>query len=256
MKISAKDIAGLLRTLSRTATEPHFTSAIIAAAGCGSRMGDIGGKTKQLTEINGLPVIVHTLLAFQRCECINEIVVVGRADELSVYEEYKSTFGLDKLTKVVEGGKTRQESVLCGFEAISDESEFVAIHDGARCLITPEMIESVVREAYRRGAATAAASVTDTVKKEDGSGYISETYDRSSLWGAQTPQVFKTEIYRAAAYIAKEENFETTDDNALAERLGFKVKLVDCGRENIKITTPLDLKIAELILSEREKKND
>lgn len=252
MKISEKDIASLLRTLSRTAGKHHFTSAIIAAAGCGSRMGTVGGKTKQLMELCGKPVIVHTLLAFEKCELVDEIIVVAKKEEISVYEEYKHTYGIKKITKITEGGERRQDSVLLGFEAISDKSEFVAIHDGARCLITPDMIEKVLRAAYQSGAATAATPVIDTIKRGTMNNYIAETYKRSELWGAQTPQIFKTELYRAAAYIAKEENFEATDDNSLAERLGFDVKLVDCGRENLKITTPLDLKLASIILYERK----
>ncbi len=251
MKISAKDVAGLLRTLSRTAGKPHFTSAIIAAAGCGSRMGCDNGKTKQQMELEGLPIIVHTLLAFEKCQCINEIIVVAKEDEIPLYADYKSAYGISKLTNVTAGGETRQESVLLGFEKISDKSEFVAIHDGARCLITTEMIEKVAMEAYRRGAATAATHVIDTVKRANGNNYIAETYNREELWSAQTPQIFKTELYRAAAYVAKEDNFTATDDNSLAERLGFEVKLVDCGRENIKITTPIDLRLASIILSER-----
>lgn len=254
MKISAKDIASLLRTLSRTANQPHFTSAIIAAAGRGTRMCDAAGTTKQLMELCGMPVIVRTLLAFQQSALINEIIVVAREDELGVYEEYKEQYGLSKIAAVVPGGETRQESVLCGFERISDEADFVAIHDGARCLISVEAIDAVVNEAFRKGAATAATKASDTVKRADNHGFISETVNRDELWLAQTPQVFKTEVYRAAAYTAKEEGFTATDDNMLAEHVGFQVKLVDCGTENIKITTPADLAIAEVILSRREKK--
>ena len=252
MQISAKEIASLLRTLSRTANKPHFTSAIIAAAGCGSRMCDESGKTKQLMELCGIPVIVHTLRAFEKCEQINEIIVVARRDEVEIYEKYKSDYGFSKISAVVVGGDTRQESVLRGFEAISDKSDFVAIHDGARCLTTSEMIDAVLFEAFRKGAATAATKATDTVKRADGKGFISETIEREGLWLAQTPQVFKTELYRAAAYVSKEDGFAATDDNSLAEHVGFQVKLVDCGSENIKITTAVDLSIAEVILRRRE----
>ncbi len=252
MQISAKEIASLLRTLSRTANKPHFTSAIIAAAGCGSRMCSDSGTTKQLMELCGLPVIVRTLRAFEECELINEIIVVARRDEVEIYEKYTKDYGFSKISAVVVGGDTRQESVLCGFEAISDESDFVAIHDGARCLITPKMIDAVLFEAFRKGAATAATKATDTVKRADGTGFISETVQREGLWLAQTPQVFKTELYRAAAYVSKEEGFSATDDNSLAEHVGFQVKLVDCGSENIKITTPVDLIVAEAILNHRK----
>ncbi len=252
MKISAKEIASLVRTLSRTANKPHFTSAIIAAAGNGTRMCSEDGTTKQLLTLCNLPIIVRTLKAFEECERINEIIVVAREDEIPVYEKYKTEYNLTKITAVAKGGETRQESVLHGFEAISDKSEFVAIHDGARCLITPEKIDAVLSETYRCGAATAATRATDTVKRANSKNYITETIDRSELWLAQTPQCFKTELYRASAYIAKEENFTATDDNALAEHLGFDVKLVDCGTDNIKITTPADLAIAEVILRNKK----
>lgn len=251
MQISSKDVASLLRTLSRTANKPHFTSAIIAAAGCGSRMGNTDGKTKQMMLLGETPIIVRTLQAFEECELINEIIVVGRENELSEYERFKSEFGLTKITKVVAGGPTRQESVLKGFEAIDDRSAFVAIHDGARCLITKGEIEKVLTEAFRRGAATAAVKATDTVKRASGKGYISETLPREGIWLAQTPQIFKTELYRCAAYVCLDEGFEATDDNSLAEHVGFEVKLVECSRENIKITTQTDLIIAEAILARR-----
>lgn len=252
MQISAKDIASLLRTLSRTANKPHFTSAIIAAAGCGSRMGNIcGGKTKQMMMLGETPVIVRTLQAFEESELINEIIVVAREDEIPEYEKFRRDFGLTKLTKVIKGGDTRQASVLCGFEAIDDRSDFVAIHDGARCLITKQEIEKVLTEAFRRGAATAAVKATDTVKRANGKGYIAETLPREEMWLAQTPQIFKTEVYRCAAYVCREEGFEATDDNSLAEHVGFEVSLVECSRENIKITTETDLVIAEAILARR-----
>jgi len=252
MQISAKDIASLLRTLSKTANKPHFTSAIIAAAGCSSRMGDIcGGKTKQMMLLGETPIIVRTLQAFEECELINEIIVVAKKDEISEYGRFIRDFGLTKIAKVVEGGETRQESVLVGFEAIDDRSDFVAIHDGARCLITKQEIEKVLLEAFRRGAATAAVKATDTVKRAGDKGFIAETLPREEIWLAQTPQIFKTEVYRCAAYVCHEQGFEATDDNSLAEHVGFEVKLVECSRENIKITTETDLTIAEAILAKR-----
>ena len=142
MQLSAKEIASLLRSLSRTANEPHFTSAIIAAAGRGTRMQAADGSTKQMMELCGMPVIVRTLKAFEACPMVNEIIVVALEDELPIYKRYKKEYGLTKISAVVAGGDTRQDSVLKGFEAISDKADFVAIHDGARCLITPEQIEA------------------------------------------------------------------------------------------------------------------
>lgn len=251
MQISAKDIASLLRTLSKTASKPHFTSAIIAAAGVGSRMGNSCKTTKQMEELCGLPIIVRTLTVFEKSEYINEIIIVAKSDEIPMYTEFINKYGFKKISAVTEGGNTRQESVLKGFEKISDKSEFVAIHDGARCLVTEEIIEKVMINAYSRGAATAAAKVSDTVKRSNLSGFISETIDRNEVWLAQTPQAFKTEIYRAAAYTALEEGFLATDDNSLVQRVGFQVKLVECNKENIKITTPEDLEYANFILNRR-----
>ena len=141
--------------------------------------------------------------------------------------------------------------MLRGFEKISDKSEFVAIHDGARCLIDTDTIDKVLRAAYSWGAATAASHISDTVKRGGFGDFIEETIDRSSLWRVQTPQVFKTELYRAAAYTAESEGFKATDDNMLVEHIGFRVKLVDCGTGNIKITTPTDLAVAEVLLREK-----
>lgn len=253
MKISAKEIASLVRTLSKTANTPHFTSAIIVAAGKGTRMQDPSGKTKQHLTLCGIPVVARTLIAFEKCDRINEIIVVARKEEMGEYAHYAREYGITKISAVVEGGNTRQSSVLCGFEAINDKSEFVAIHDGARCLITKENIDAVLHDAYAYGAATAATTATDSIKRADSYGFIAETVERENLWTVQTPQVFKTELYRAAAYVCRDESFTATDDNALAEHVGFRVKLTDVGRENIKITTPTDITVAEAILTSREK---
>lgn len=249
MKINEKEITSLLRTLSKTANTHHFTSAVIVAAGAGTRMNS--DKTKQLMTLCGIPVIVRTLSAFEECQLIDEIIVAARDDEIELYDEFIRRYKFKKIKAVVKGKSTRQESVLAGFEAVSDNAEFVAIHDGARCLITPEQIEKVVRAAYSNGAATAACKVSDTVKRVNLNGVIEETIDRDSIWLAQTPQVFKTELYRAAAYVAKDEGFVATDDNMLAENIGYPVKAVDCTKENLKLTTPFDLALAEAILMKK-----
>ena len=124
----------------------RFNSAIVLAGGMGTRMG--GGKvTKQMMRIDGIPVVVRSLLAFQNCEYVNEIIVVGREEELDYYADFSESFGLSKITTVVKGGKTRQESVFCGIQKISDKSEYLAIHDGARCLVTSEIIQRTYDEA-------------------------------------------------------------------------------------------------------------
>ena len=160
-----------------------------------------------------------------------------------------STHSITKLTKLVQGGETRAESVKNGFSAIDKKAKYVAIHDGARCLITPEMIRKVLRAAYRNKAASAATSVSDTVKLSDKRHMISQTLDRDLIYLAQTPQVFHADLYRAA--LAKCNPEGCTDDNQLMEQLGVAVKLVDCGKENIKITRPEDIRFAELLLAAR-----
>lgn len=243
-------IANALRTITGSDKRIQPTSAVIAAGGCSSRM-NCDGVTKQHMLLGGIPVVVRSMLEFEKCSLIGEIIVVARQDELPLYEEYRTNYGITKLKKVVTGGETRQMSVLRGFDAIDSNAKFVAIHDAARCLVTVDMIERVCVSAYRNRAATAATAVRDTVKIAGKRDFIEITADRDLVWLAQTPQVFHTTLYRAAAYSAREEGFEATDDNSLVERIRNPVKLVECGRENIKITTPDDILLAEQILAAR-----
>ena len=242
-------IADVLRSVTGNTRDRVFTSAIIVAGGSSLRMG--GDKTKQMMLICGIPVVVHTLIAFQKCERINEIIVVAKEDEISLYDEIAKKYGISKLRKAVKGGSTRQESALLGFDATSPKSNFVAIHDAARCLITSEEICKVLDAAIKYGAASASVGVSDTVKVVDKDGFAIRTEDRKFVRLAQTPQIFGRNLYCAAAYTAKEEGFEATDDNMLAERIGYKVKMVDCNRDNIKITFPEDIAKAEKIINAR-----
>ena len=226
-----------------------FNSAIIVAAGSGTRASK--QTTKQMVSLLGIPVVARTISVFEKCKFINEIIVVARKDELHEYEKFKKLYNWKKVCAVVPGGETRQLSVIEGFKKISDKSDFVYIHDGARCLITERDIMRVGREACRHGAAFAAKKATETVRIEENKKL--STLDRDKIWLAQTPQVFMTELYRAAAYSAQKNNVSATDDIMLAELLGFEAIPVDCGGENIKITNPYDFAIAEAILSYREK---
>lgn len=246
-----KKLAGAFRAISGSPNPKNFTSAIIAAAGMSERFG--GDVTKQMTEICGLPVLIHTLRAFENADCIHEIIVVAKLNEISAWEALCKAHKITKVTKIVEGGVTRQESVLCGLDAVDKRSKYVAISDGARCLVTPTIINSVCRSAYKYRAATAAHRSTDTVKIADKKGFIDSTADRDIVWLAQTPQVFKTKLYRAAAYTALKKGFKATDDNSLVENVGHAVRLVECGAQNIKITTREDVAIAEGILLDRQK---
>lgn len=246
--------ADVLRIATGNSKNKKFTSAIIVAGGSSSRMGS--NTTKQMMTLCGIPVVVHTLLAFERCERISEIIVVAKSDEIPLYSEFASKYGITKLINMVEGGSTRQESALRGFDATSPKADYVAIHDAARCLIRAEDIEKVLDAAIKYGAASASTSVVDTVKIVDADGFVTRTEDRSRVKLAQTPQIFGRNLYCAAAYTAREENFEATDDNMLAERIGYKVKLVECDRNNIKITVPDDIEKAEKILIQRFNKEE
>ncbi len=228
----------------------RFTSAIIVAAGNSTRMG--GAVSKQMAVLDGMPVVVRTLRAYQQCPQIDEIIVVAREDEMARYYEFKDKYNLTKLVHVVKGGDDRQGSVLKGLKKVREHAGFVAIADGARPLITPTDISRVCHNAYVFGGATAACRVVDTVKTADSNGFIKGTEDRDKLWLAQTPQVFNLKVYRAAAYSALEKGFKATDDNALVERIHRRIKLVDCGRENLKITTGEDMIRAHLILQARK----
>ena len=247
-----KKIAGIFRAISGSPHPKNFTSAIIAAGGSSERFG--GVLTKQMTPVCGVPLIVHTLLAFENTECIHEIVVCAKRNEIEYYESLFNSYGIKKVSAVVAGGMTRQESVLNGLKAVNDKSKYVAIADGARCLITPEQITSVCHAAYKYGAATAAHKSTDTVKIADSKGFIDNTVDRNTVWLAQTPQVFKTKLYRAAAYTALKKDIEATDDNMLVEYAKHPVRLVECGADNIKVTTADDIIVAKAILESRTAK--
>ena len=238
-------IQKLLASLRKERT----TAAIILAAGNSTRMG--GKINKQLYQINGVPVLAHTLMAYQKCALIHEIIVVTRPEDFEAVAEMRNRYGIKKLHHLVAGGATRQESAANGMRKVGEHIRYVAIADGARCLITPEQIAKVCVFAYRHRAASAAHQISDTVKRTNSMGMTRETVDRTHLWQAQTPQIFHTSLYLAALYRAKKDKFEVTDDNSLIEHLGYRVKMVECGRENLKITTPDDLALAEAILDRR-----
>lgn len=225
-------------------------AAVIVAAGGSTRMGE--GVDKQYIEVSGVPVLARSIAAFENTEDIEYIIVVVRKGGTASCRKLISDFGFKKVKRVVEGGESRQDSVLRGVDALDENTEFVAIHDGARCLVTPEMIKNVLDTAKRTGAASAGAPVKDTIKQVSLFKVVESTPDRGKLWMAQTPQIFKSGLYRAAAYYAVKKGVEATDDNSLIERLNGKVNMVDCGYSNIKITTPEDVAVAEALLKIRK----
>lgn len=220
--------------------------AVIVAAGSASRMGGID---KVMAPLGGEPMIVRTVRAFQSSDAITEIVIVTRPDLILPIQ--KLCAGMEKVTAVVAGGKTRQESVHLGLNTLSGRVELAAIHDGARPLISGAVIDRTVRAAHTYGAAAPAIPVKDTIKTVKG-GMVESTPDRSVLRAVQTPQVFDFDLLRGALKKAEEEEAQVTDDCSAVERMGMSVKLVEGEERNLKVTTPLDLKIAEMLLEEEK----
>ncbi len=210
-----------------------------------------GGQRKQLLELMGKPVLVHALEAFDLAQSIDRVVLVTPPDEEDRYrEQAASVFGIRKVVGVVPGGAERQDSVSEGLRAVGEDAEVVAIHDAARPLIRPEEIDAVVAEARASGAAVLGTPVTDTVK-EVADGEVRKTLDRSVLWQVQTPQAFRADVIRGAHAQAATDGFLGTDDTALVERMGGTVKVVAGRSDNLKITTPGDLALAEQVLGRR-----
>lgn len=226
--------------------EQKKITAVLVAAGASTRMG--AEKSKLLLELGGKTVIRRTLEVFQETECISEIVLVAREQDFSLMK--KEAEGIGKLCAVVAGGKDRQESVWKGVSAAC--GEFIAIHDGARPLVTPEEICRVCADGERTGAATLCSKAKDTVKVADADGYVASTPDRDSLRMIATPQVFKRELYLDAYQKAQRAALSFTDDCQLVEYAGGKVYLTEGYYTNIKITTPEDLPAAEAILKNRK----
>ena len=224
------------------------TSAIILAGGSGSRMR--ADRTKQFIEIFGKTVLERTVCAFDKCELIDEIILVVKGDEYDAVKALFESLDTVKALKITPGGECRAESAKNGFALLDKGADFVAVHDAARCLITPEMISKVVKMAYETKAATAVCAVYDTVKQVDKTGKIVATLPRESIVRAQTPQVFATDIYKRALD-ARPDLQRITDDNMLIEGIGTEIYSVDLGPDNIKITTPEDLTLAKKILTER-----
>ena len=223
-----------------------YCGAVIVAAGTASRMGGID---KVMAELNGEPMILRTVRTFQTCEAISEIVIVTREDLILPIMHLCA--GLEKVKAVVAGGSSRQESVERGLNALSAKVKLVAVQDGARPLITHEVIDRTVRAAHSYGAAAPAIPVKDTIKVVTG-GVVKETPDRKTLQAVQTPQVFDIDLLKGALLKAYQDGAEVTDDCSAVERLGMKIKIVEGDEKNLKVTTPMDLKIAQMLLEEEK----
>lgn len=205
-------------------------------------------ESKQYLQLDGKPILVHTLLRFDRMPFVDEVVLVTGADDVERCRSYVNAYGLSKVTAVIAGGKERQDSVYQGLQALGDSVEWVLVHDGVRPFAIETHVRSCLRQAARTEAAVLAVPVKDTIKIVNGEGVIQATPDRSSLWAIQTPQAFRLALLLEAHAKAREEGFAGTDDAMLVERLGREVSVVESDYYNIKITTPEDLPWAEWIL--------
>lgn len=221
-------------------------SALIPAAGRGERFGS--GRNKVFFEIAGKPILAHTLDVFERCGAIEEIVIVTGEDDIEAVGDIVDRFGFGKVSAVVPGGEQRQDSVRSGLKHIT--GDVVAIHDAARPLVTCEIVEASVAEAERSGACIAAVPVIDTIKSASQDRVIESTVDRSNLYAVQTPQTFRTELIRRAYERAYADEVYATDDAALVERIGEAVTIIPGSYDNIKLTTPADIAVAECRLSQ------
>ena len=224
-------------------------TAVILAAGLGKRMQ--AGHNKQFIEICGPSVLTHTLTVFAQIPEIAKIVLVVRAGEEDTCRNMIPEIAESK-TVLAIGGKERQDSVHNGIRAITWECEYILIHDGARPLVTEEVIRRTLLAAQNSGAAICAVPVKDTIKQADSDGNVLATIPRESLWAVQTPQVFRADLIRRAYENAYVHNHYGTDDASLVEYLGEKIKIVTGDYENIKITTPEDIPTAEQILQKRQ----
>lgn len=227
------------------------TSVVIVCAGNSTRMG---GVNKILMPLGEGAVIGQTMKAFEETPEIKEIIIVAREDDFPAIENEAKRAGITKFVKCVAGGNTRQESVINGIRCISQETELIAVHDGARPLVKPCHISKAVKDALVFGGTALGVPVKDTIKVVD-SGLVVDTPPRKSLYITQTPQIFKKKIYFEGVDFALEHNLDFTDDCQLAEAIGCKVYMTEGDYTNIKITTPEDIKIAETLLALEKEKN-
>ncbi len=238
-------VTGITKTI-RKALPLKYCGAVIVAAGTASRMGGID---KVMAPLEGEPMVVRSVRAFQNCDAVREIVIVTREDLLAKIMSLCD--GFCKVRAVVVGGSSRPESVQAGLNALSDKVRLAAIHDGARPLITWQVIDRTIRAANTYGAAAPAVPVKDTIKVVRG-GVVAATPDRSRLQAVQTPQVFDLDLLRAALKKASVDGAAITDDCSAVENMGMSVKIVEGDERNIKVTTPMDLKIAQMLLEEMQ----
>ncbi len=223
-----------------------MVTAVIVAAGKSERMG--AGTDKAFLNLGSKPVVAWSLLAFERCADVDNIVLVVRKDQLIAAKAVVRMFGISKVRAVVAGGARRQDSVMNGLKELDVDTRFVIVHDGARPCVKPETISEVVKLARRNGAAVVGCRIWDTVKFVEKGTTVSRTEDRSKLWAVQTPQAFDVRLLKRAYAAVVEQKLEVTDDASAVERLGETVKIFETEKPNLKITTAEDLQIAAAVV--------
>lgn len=238
--------------IAKTSLPSPIMSVIIPAGGSGTRMG---GVSKPLLPICNKEMILYSVESFLRSAYVSCIVIAAKGQDEETMRELIKKHGFEKRVFVTQGADSRQGSVLNAFRFLADKgllSTYIAVHDAARPLIRKEDIDSAVECAIKHKNAVCAVRATDTQKRTDKDGFITEAVDRENLWQIQTPQIFLTDVFHASLAVAKKDSFEATDESSLVAHAGFKVKLHMCSYENIKVTYPEDVRHAEFILECRK----
>ncbi len=236
----------LKKLFRRKQKDPHC-SVVVVAAGSSERMGG----DKMLMTLGAKPVIIRTLMAFQKSPMVDDIVVVTKREKITAIADMIKLYDITKVTQVISGGATRVESSLAGVSAVRRGAKLIAIHDGARPLVSQELIERVVKEANEHISAVPVLPSTDTLKRVDSRGVIVEGVDRASVFRVQTPQVFDADIIKGALTKAVEKRLPITDDCSAVDMMGFSTYTVEGDAGNIKLTLPEDMVLAEAILKSR-----
>lgn len=236
----------LKKLFRRKQKNPHC-SVVVVAAGSSERMGG----DKMLMTLGAKPVIIRTLMAFQKSPMVDDIVVVTKREKITAIADMIKLYDITKVTQVISGGATRVESSLAGVSAVRRGAKLIAIHDGARPLVSQELIERVVKEANEHISAVPVLPSTDTLKQVDSRGVIVEGVDRASVFRVQTPQVFDADIIKGALTKAVEKRLPITDDCSAVDMMGFSTYTVEGDAGNIKLTLPEDMVLAEAILKSR-----
>lgn len=247
MALNLDSIMSFLPKRKRAEGERPFCTAVIVAAGSSQRMGN----DKIFAALGGLPVLVRSVRAFEAAELVDEIIVVTRQEKLEHVAMLVKKYELKKVSKVILGGKTRVESCLAGVSEADHRAELIAIHDGARPLVTQRVIRECVRAADELYSAVPVVRSTDTLKILDEKGIVTGTPDRETIFRVQTPQVFRADLIKGALTEAMKRGLPITDDCSAMELMGVKTHTVEGDEDNIKLTTPRDMVVAEAILKNR-----